>query len=746
MPAAGLTLESPKIGQTITFVRTARESDPSQDASEFKAVLDAHPELLNDATAEHLEGLMETPEGEPAFAAHAAVLREAREDPDAAWLVFQQRMEEKYALAAELDATADEIEALYAAWRWDEALAKADEALARATEAGLFLIVGRLSYLRGDARLNSDSGDRAENVEAAIEDFTVALSVAPDPEVAAQCLMKAGLAFGVRIRGDAAENVHQGEELLRAALAQLEGSDAPELRALIQTNLASALFRTEGGDRGANLREAVELCEAAFEYRSPDRDGSDWAYTQLNLAAGLENLAALYDEGTEDAEAAYARVIDEEKKLDEPWLVGFAHYALGRLYARKAEWSVEDFVDAEDEEARAEVVANEEFLQVAREHYEAARPFTALAPDPVRHGELLSALAGVLDQLGDGNAAIEPAREALSILRPTVAPKECVAAGGRLGNLLAERGHWDEAANAYRDAVEASELSIHGRLETERREAEMRRAGPLARWASFAVAKAGDPVEAALILESARTRELRRRLDLAGVDEARLRKLPPELRDEYLGAVTELVGSGFGEAPMAARHLQEVLSEIRTLPAFEDFATGAQAEDLVAATEVGWPLVYVNPTPWGTLLLRVHQVGSEPTYEALLLPKPSSLEVFMRLVSGENPESLDDELEELESPASYLFGISGEAEERDIKPDLEAALPWVGEMISKPLEEALREVGAEGVTLGAMWAHRACSRPCGGLGRWHERPVLARRFRRSVRPFRRFNRGRARTC
>ena len=97
--------------------------------------------------------------------------------------------------------------------------------------------------------------------------------------------MHQGIAFVERLRGDPAQNIEQAISLMRAGLAELDGSEDLHLRTTLQTNLATALLRRERGDRAENLREGIELCERALEYRSPERDGNDWAYTQLNLGA-----------------------------------------------------------------------------------------------------------------------------------------------------------------------------------------------------------------------------------------------------------------------------------------------------------------------------------------------------------------------------------------------------------------------------------------------------------------------------
>ena len=153
------------------------------------------------------------------------------------------------------------------------------------------------------------------------------------------------------------------------------------------------------------------------------------------------------------------------------------------------------------------------------------------APDPLRRGYMLNDLGSVAAALGLMDEAISWDRQALGILRPTASPRACTTVGWRLGNLLAQREEWAEAAAAFEDAVEAAELSFHGRLATTARQDEIQRVGNLNRWAAFAIARAGDALGAALALENGRARELRRRVGLDKLTSMELADVPDELVD-----------------------------------------------------------------------------------------------------------------------------------------------------------------------------------------------------------------------
>jgi hypothetical protein len=79
-------------------------------------------------------------------------------------------------------------------------------------------------------------------------------------------------------------------------------------------------------------------------------------------------------------------------------------------------------------------------------------------------GKVLDELLAVQLHLNLPAPALENGALALTILRPTASPMDWVGTGFRVGMLRAERGESDAAAQAFRDAIEASELTFHARL------------------------------------------------------------------------------------------------------------------------------------------------------------------------------------------------------------------------------------------------------------------------------------------
>lgn len=633
------------------------------------------------------------------FAPFVDLMAAVRTQPVAAWAEFERWRDEANGIRENLDRTLAAVETAVAAQDHDRVVALAGPAAGAAESIGLGLLAGRFYSQHGLALLARTSADRAHDLEQAIKVHEVALEYAEPGEWTASLLAHLGVIYAERVRGDRAENLARSAEFLRAALAEALDDGDPEFRALVRTNLASALMRGERGDRRALLGEAVKLCRSALEYRSPDRDGVNWAYSQLNLGEVVEQLAAL--DGVEPREAveAYQRVVNEARRIPEAWLVGCAHHALGRLRSREA-WTIGHALeDSDDPDPSAE----QERLALLRQAHAdllAAERRMHNASDPLRRGHVLNELGGVTAGLGLVDEAIGWDREALGILRPTASPRACTTVGWRLGNLLAERGEWAGAAAAFVDAVEAAELSFHGRLATTARQEEIRLVGNLNRWAAYAVARAGDVLGAALALEGGRARELRRRVGLDRLSSAELADVPNELLEALRQSVDALATTSLDvAADDPAYRFQAVLAEIRSLPGHEAFGTGAVADDLLAAVDDAWPVVYVDPTPFGTLVIVLRRVEDELAVEADFL-EPRALDVYLQLMFGlvedEFPAALADDGQGL---GSYFHAISGAGDEADFHRHLEQPLTWLGANIVRRIRDLVTAAGASGVTL-----------------------------------------------
>lgn len=679
----------------------------------LKATIETIPEFSD---PKYLRALVAAADGdtgfEPLMKIQADVLGLAGHDEEKAWATLE-------AFKAEIDRVGGEIEGLLeiaADLDVETLLSRIDALLPQVAATGMALNLGELHAMRGEALMTRQSENRRTDVEDAIAAMEFAHHYSPDPNVKLERAMQLGIAVGERLKGDRAENLEDAIRILRETAAAVTRDTRPETATLVQTNLATALLRRERGNRVQNLNEAREACHVALQHRSPERDAYDWAHTQLNLAEILGEIDVNAGRRSDSARAAYVRVLEEQEMIEEKWLVGAAYFGMGRLEKATATFSAQERVEAYDAGLSDEDLerGTSVALEAALEHFENARPLLQSAPDQIQHGRLLSELAGVNEDLGQPEQALEAGQAACAILLPTIAPMPCVAAAGRLGGLLADAKRWPEAAAAFGNALEASELLFQSRLETEDRQREAERVASLARWGAFAMAKAGDPLGAALALDSGRARELRRRAGPVEGDLEILPEVPAELIEAYRLAAARLVASPISVgADQAGRDFQEIVATIREASGSESFGAGASAEDLVRATADGWPLLYVNPTPYGTLLLMVESKGEKPVLTARCLEEPLALELFLYLMAGD--AALEENLDEGSEPASYLVGVTGTGTSESLQAGLDEVIPWVGERIAAPLAD-LPSSECAGVTLVpcgpiALVPLHACSWP-----------------------------------
>ncbi len=663
----------------------------------FERHLEQHPRLTNAATVAQLASYARAPGIGAPFRDLADLLAADAADRPAAWWRFRATVESRDTLLAQLDEEAQAIRTLLVEGHTGEALTRSEAAITAARDAGLPWSAGEFHALHARAVTHKPDLDRASLMNAAIAEYEQALTLTQHSGQAAEIRMQIALANAQNPTGDASERIAASLSMLRDILETLDPATPPDTVALIQTNLAFALLRHYGSDRIGELQEARELCVAALTQRSPRRDPYDWAHTQLNLAGALEQLAELGHGTPQEAIDAYDEIIDEGEHIPERWLVGFAHFSLGRLYNHAANPNPQQIVRTS--ETKTPTPEAEEMLPLALEHLREALPDTAQAPEPLHQAHTLAELANVEDQLGERRHAIAHGREALQIMTIDSDPSGCSRAAGQLASTFAAEGDWHEAADNYRLAVRARELIFHARLETSTREADIRNQGNLARWAAFALAKTGALAEAALTLENGKTRELRRRFAFQEDTEQSLAWLPQELADEYRELLNDIVAAPLG-APAAGtmRRLQQLLATIRSHPGFESFATAASRADLERAVEPGWPVLYINPTPQGTMLLLLNKTETGISEHLRILDAPTSSGVFARLMMGSTTGALDETIDVSRALLFIAAGV-GDAAHMDIAPALDYALSWLGEALMRPAQEMLSEQGAEGVSL-----------------------------------------------
>jgi CHAT domain-containing protein/tetratricopeptide (TPR) repeat protein len=666
--------------------------------ADFRVLLEERPQILEEEAVESVLQSQDLPGYGTVMRALAALIREGREDVSGAWTRYERAMKASQDPDGILRSEVEGVQNALAEGSHVDALALIDKAAQRADSIGDGAVWAALQALRGRAILGQD-GDRAELQESALPCFAMAASLSSGDQQTVSIIELAEQSIA-RIGEDPAENVEHALALMRLVMREL-ARDAPAwLRVRARQVLRKALLAQERGDRIALLREAQTLAEedAASEAERID--------AKLDRGAALEALAELEEVGRGEAETVFASLLTNDVG---EWAQTAADLALGRLLRKGTDVSWEDQpIDSDEVPAYigAGGVDNRPVLHEAREHLERACERLEAGPDRLELGRGLDELAEVLTRLGDSERALEVNRRALAILRPTSLPKESRTSARRLAMALGEKGEWAESAAAFRDATEAAELLYERRVDPGARALESMASVSLGRWAAFALAAAGDVAGAALTLEGSRARQLRRRIAPEAAGEV---ELDEEARLAYEKALKALRRSPLGGGSSdAARELNRVIAEIRRGAGHEDFARGARIEDFEDAAIAGGPLVYVNPTPFGTQLLFVERREGETRFENFTAAA-TSWQVLMRLMIGDLEQR--DVVEGHPIDASYMAGTfmldeEGAIDEatlnrriEQLQLGLEEILPWLGSTIGQPLAAALRSVSAETVTL-----------------------------------------------
>jgi CHAT domain-containing protein len=681
--------------RTIVAVDTASdrmerigEATTAATAAAFRAIIADHPELLE---AETLELLAQE------YAADADVrldlgrrlLEEARADPEAAWTAHHKRLQQ---LGEQLTKTAGEWERRLEAAHNDPDLLvnEADAALEYAAEVSADEeFVAMALQARAHGRLRSDQGLLAERVAAAVADYDAVLQLtANDHPGRAHRLLNAAVATGQQVTGDPRAHFRRARDLLEEGLELVDEHAEPELAAMMRTNLAQALVRLARDDLVV-LRRARALCDKALEYRSPDRNAEDWAYTMINLGTALEGLAAAGEVDRGQARRAYEAVIDWRTGISGE-LVAHARMNLLSLGLDEAE---ADADDGEGEDDTRYVALEEPARQVADDKN----------ASPVTRGRAMRRLGAMLRHRGEVEAARTALEDAVLLLRGADL-REHLQAAWDLAALLSDADEWLAAAPAYRDALAAADLLTAGpRAATDRVE-QAASVNRLSRWAAHSFVMTGAFEEAVIALENGRTRELRRQLQLENPELEELAALVPEAVASWRDASSALTDPST-DLDAAGQSLDDSLARIRAVPGFERFGMGANVTEIRRAAESQFPVVYINPSPYGTALLRVGADGDVVHRELAV----TSTEVAFRVLFGVDALA---EVPAQHEPLSYALAAAGDPSEIDQGVDLpdladalDRLLPWVGDQIAAHVDALLsshRDRGALLIACGPL--------------------------------------------
>ena len=225
------------------------------------------------------------------------------------------------------------------------------------------------------------------------------------------------------------------------------------------------------------------------------------------------------------------------------------------------------------------------------------------------------------------------------MLNPKIAPSLHLIIGGELFEAYARLGDWTTLAD-----IAASQLTAFSNLYNAQISAEDQRvvlaSNPrLARWAAYALARAGRVIEAVEAIEHGRAQQLSVAVSRDTADLARLTTIDEDLASEYRAVLTAyratLDGTNIAASSAesrrrvaaAEREVQRVLSQIRGIPGLERFLQPATIADISNAAD-GHPVIYLVCAPWGSYALIVRRApDGEPAVDAVPVQEVTSTSV-----------------------------------------------------------------------------------------------------------------------
>jgi CHAT domain-containing protein/tetratricopeptide (TPR) repeat protein len=433
-----------------------------------------------------------------------------------------------------------------------------------------------------------------ESTEEAIRLLTRALSLLPArdprwPEWAGNLVA----AYHRRITGDSDENWEKARDLMERACAATDRAANPRLWATTETNYGLLLSERPDGSTPKDLNRGIEHLRLGLEERSPLINPVDWAYSQVNLGLLYRRM----------------KTGDDLRNAVECYRLGLAHlnpedhrplWATLQLNLANV---LLDFDPPETGEAQTAAQCVLEATDSSADPNTYARALLALGRIEETHHGRLSA------------EAITARREALRLLTPALVPRIYLSVGGGLADALSELGDWEAAADIYTGMLTAFGTLYDAQTSARGRSRIIGNHPRLARWAAYALARAGRPEQAVETIENGRARQLSISVARDTADLARLKTLDPDLVARYRGARTQYRAALTDAAEITNttdirrvsatdQALQLILQQIRAIPGFDRFLQPMTVADIRDAAE-GHPVIYLISAPAGSYVLTV---------------------------------------------------------------------------------------------------------------------------------------------
>ncbi len=302
------------------------------------------------------------------------------------------------------------------------------------------------------------SGDRADNLEAAIGCYQAALQFYGEggtPADWARIKNNLGVAFSDRLLGDHADNLEAAIECHLATLRVYGEHSTPHDWAMTQNNLGAAYRNRLRGNRDSNMEAALECYGAALRVYNEHDTPRDWAMTQNNLGIVYRNrLRGDRISNLEDALKCYQAALRIYSEDESPHQWATIQNNLGATYNERVYGDRSSNLEAAIECYQAS-------LRVFTEHeapYQWAR--TQINLGAVYNDRLRG------DQGANQETAIACYDAALRVYSENDTPYQWSSAQNNLGNAHSRRLLGDRSAN-LEAAIECYRAALRGRREQE---------------------------------------------------------------------------------------------------------------------------------------------------------------------------------------------------------------------------------------------------------------------------------------
>jgi CHAT domain-containing protein/tetratricopeptide (TPR) repeat protein len=558
------------------------------------------------------------------------------------------------------------------------------------------------------------SGDRARNLRRALARHQAALRVFTEDGYPAQwAQVNTNIAFALMNEALAGDPGNLEQAIGYLTRASRVWSLSADLSAAIELNLAYCYMHRGRGDAQANADAAIQHAREAYNRHEQLGDTFQMAKSAAMLGGTLATHSARPT--AEDLEQA----IDWHERaralvgVDEaPLFWAGATDDLAGLYLRRPSGSPEEnwqravelhtealdtyarFGDAM-EHARAQynlaatliVRGRDEDLDRAAELLERSLEVRLETATPVQWAESTVMLAQIRlrrdSDLGGSESDLGALRHVVEVLGES-APERIQEAWRTLGEVYGARGRWPEAAEALLAAIENAERTYHATLLRSAKEESLAASADLAPGAGYALARAGRPADAAVVLERGRVRLIGDRLDRDRVDLAQVRERHPaafsvfeeaaarlralethQLRPQHPGGGATTRDPALDRRMRAAivdaqAQLEAAIAAIRQLPGAARFLDQPDWHTVAGAVAVGEALAYLVTTEHGSAAIVVFPDDGEPTSILCPLTMAELQRAFIDLVAEPSLTDLPSAGAAPADPLDTLLDVLGQ--------------------------------------------------------------------------------------